>query len=228
MSKITLEPNDSGAGTFSIVSPDSNINRTLNLPDASGTVLTDVSDLDADKLTGSVDSSLLTRQDFISFGSTVPIVLGESTPIVVTYDRVLLANPDMSFAFGTTVNDIPPHHWKHTQAGYYRLSFGARTTDDRWRMMSVCKNNDLTLPVGSSVRMGSTSGSFGYVADLLYKVDNTEDAYGLFFWARSGSSGQASFPNAPPAGFVAPPQDGGLAPSEGYYASFSVNFVSNL
>ena len=40
MSKITLEPNSSGAGTFSIVSPDSNTNRTLNLPDASGTVAT--------------------------------------------------------------------------------------------------------------------------------------------------------------------------------------------
>ena len=38
MSKITLEPNSSGAGTFSIVSPDSNINRTLTLPDASGTL----------------------------------------------------------------------------------------------------------------------------------------------------------------------------------------------
>ena len=39
MSKISLEPNDSGAGTFSIVSPDSNTNRTLNLPDASGILL---------------------------------------------------------------------------------------------------------------------------------------------------------------------------------------------
>ena len=39
MSKISLEPNDSGAGTFSIVSPDSNINRTLTLPDEDGTVL---------------------------------------------------------------------------------------------------------------------------------------------------------------------------------------------
>jgi len=39
MSKITLEPNSSGAGTFSIVSPDSNINRTLTLPDEDGTVL---------------------------------------------------------------------------------------------------------------------------------------------------------------------------------------------
>ena len=39
MSKITLEPNSSGAGTFSIVSPDSNINRTLALPDDSGELL---------------------------------------------------------------------------------------------------------------------------------------------------------------------------------------------
>ena len=41
MSKITLEPNESGAGTFSIVSPDSNINRTLTLPDEDGTLVSD-------------------------------------------------------------------------------------------------------------------------------------------------------------------------------------------
>ena len=40
MSKISLEPNASGAGTFSIVSPDSNTNRTLTLPDEEGTVAT--------------------------------------------------------------------------------------------------------------------------------------------------------------------------------------------
>ena len=39
MSKISLQPNASGAGTFSIVSPDSNINRTLNLPDEDGSLL---------------------------------------------------------------------------------------------------------------------------------------------------------------------------------------------
>ena len=45
MSKITLEPNSSGAGTFSIVSPDSNTNRTLNLPDNAGKfLLTDLND----------------------------------------------------------------------------------------------------------------------------------------------------------------------------------------
>jgi phage-related tail fiber protein len=39
MSKIALSPNASGTGTFSIASPNSNSNRTLTLPDASGEVV---------------------------------------------------------------------------------------------------------------------------------------------------------------------------------------------
>jgi hypothetical protein len=40
MSKITLSGNASGTGTFTLASPDSNSDRTLTLPDNSGTVLT--------------------------------------------------------------------------------------------------------------------------------------------------------------------------------------------
>ena len=40
MSKVALEGNVSGTGTFTIASPNSNTNRTLNLPDASGTFAT--------------------------------------------------------------------------------------------------------------------------------------------------------------------------------------------
>ena len=40
MSKITLAPDVSGTGTFTIASPNSNNNRTLTLPDASGTIAT--------------------------------------------------------------------------------------------------------------------------------------------------------------------------------------------
>ena len=54
MSKISLEPNASGAGTFTLAAPNSNTNRTLNLPDESGVVITDTSDLAADKLTGNI------------------------------------------------------------------------------------------------------------------------------------------------------------------------------
>ena len=54
MSKITLEPNESGAGTFSIVSPDSNTNRTLTLPDEAGTILSNASTIDSNNLQSDV------------------------------------------------------------------------------------------------------------------------------------------------------------------------------
>jgi uncharacterized protein (AIM24 family) len=38
LSKITLSGNASGTGTFTIASPDSNSDRTLDLPDAAGTI----------------------------------------------------------------------------------------------------------------------------------------------------------------------------------------------
>jgi len=40
MSKVSIEGNSSGTGTFTIASPNSNTNRTLNLPDQTGTLLT--------------------------------------------------------------------------------------------------------------------------------------------------------------------------------------------
>ena len=46
MSKITLTPNASGAGTFTIASPNGGTNRTLTLPDSDGTLLTSVAQSD--------------------------------------------------------------------------------------------------------------------------------------------------------------------------------------
>jgi len=63
MSKIALESNAAGTGTFSIASPATNTNRTLTLPDETGTVLTSVSDIPAANLTGAlpaIDGSALT------------------------------------------------------------------------------------------------------------------------------------------------------------------------
>ena len=43
MSKISLTPNASGTGTFTIASPNSSTDRTLTLPDNTGTILTSAS-----------------------------------------------------------------------------------------------------------------------------------------------------------------------------------------
>jgi hypothetical protein len=67
MSKIALTPNASGTGTFSIASPGTNTDRTLTLPDATGTVvladatqtLTNKS-IAASQLTGDVAAARIT------------------------------------------------------------------------------------------------------------------------------------------------------------------------
>lgn len=43
MSKISVAPNASGTGNFTIASPNSNVDRTLTLPDNTGTILTSAS-----------------------------------------------------------------------------------------------------------------------------------------------------------------------------------------
>ena len=72
MSKISLEPNASGAGTFTLAAPNSNTNRTLTLPDESGKVLTDVSDIAAENLTGRVPAANVNLGGVIQVVSTFP------------------------------------------------------------------------------------------------------------------------------------------------------------
>ena len=66
MSKISLEPNSSGSGTFTLAAPNSNTNRTLTLPDASGNIIA------ADASTGRFDSSNMPA------GSVIQVVHSEN------------------------------------------------------------------------------------------------------------------------------------------------------
>jgi len=52
MSKVKIEGNASGTGTFTIAAPNSNTDRTFNLPDEAGTVLTSASSIPASSITG--------------------------------------------------------------------------------------------------------------------------------------------------------------------------------
>ena len=47
MTKIAISPNVSGTGSFTIAAPNSNTDRTLTLPDEAGTVLSSVSNIEA-------------------------------------------------------------------------------------------------------------------------------------------------------------------------------------
>jgi hypothetical protein len=74
MSKIALSGNASGTGTFTIASPNSNSDRTLNLPDNSGTVITTAT-------TTGIDASAL------STGTVAAARLGSGTPDATNFLR---------------------------------------------------------------------------------------------------------------------------------------------
>jgi hypothetical protein len=62
MSKISFQPNAVGSGTFTIASPNSGTNRTLTLPDETGTVLTSASSIPTSVLTGNIGKVLQMQQ----------------------------------------------------------------------------------------------------------------------------------------------------------------------
>jgi hypothetical protein len=167
------------------------------------------------------------QQDFASFGSTVAVSLGTTTPTKITYDRALYASSTLSWAYGSAVGGIPAHNWRHSQTGFYRLTYWARTANDVWRVTSVCRNDSAANAVGTSARTGSATG-WGYAAELIYRVDNVSDTFALFSWAASASTVQSAFSGTPPAGFIAPPQAGGDTPANVYFITFNINRVSAL
>ena len=71
MTKIAIQPNVSGTGTFTLSAPNSNTDRTLTLPDVAGEVLTDQSDLGAANLTGDVAAARITTA--LNAGGSAPI-----------------------------------------------------------------------------------------------------------------------------------------------------------
>jgi hypothetical protein len=82
MSQVTLQGNASGTGIFTIAAPNSNTNRTLNLPDAAGAVI--VGTQPAGDIVGTTATQTLTNKSIsgaqINSGTVAVARLGSGTP----------------------------------------------------------------------------------------------------------------------------------------------------
>jgi hypothetical protein len=76
MSKVALSGNASGTGTFTIASPNSNTDRTLNLPDSSGTVATAESTLTQFNASGS--APVYACRAWVNFNGTGTVAIRAS------------------------------------------------------------------------------------------------------------------------------------------------------
>ena len=76
MSKIALSSNASGTGTFTFASPNSNTDRTLTLPDSSGTVATAESTLSQFNASGS--APVYACRAWVNFNGTGTVAIRAS------------------------------------------------------------------------------------------------------------------------------------------------------
>jgi hypothetical protein len=126
MSKISLAPDASGTGIFTIASPNSNTNRTLTLPDDTGTIVTN-SGNQAGSFTTLTTSSTVTHN-----GGTANGVAFLNGSNVLTFNGTVLQNDQSSAADGTLLNlqnTTTGSFISFAQPGVANLVFGCPNAD---------------------------------------------------------------------------------------------------
>jgi hypothetical protein len=172
MSKVALSGNASGTGTFTIASPNSNTDRTLTLPDNTGTILTTAT-------------------------AGVP-VNGPAFAATYTTTQVVSVNTNVKGAFSSEVFDTngnydPTTNYRFTPtvAGYYQISgtVSAQTTVATSGVLALVYKNGAQSPFGYGA--GSLGGTYNYpyssISCLLYMNGSTD--YVELYISTYGASG---------------------------------------
>ena len=172
MSKIALSPNISGTGTLTIAAPNTNSDRTLTLPDNSGTLLSNASTFAG---TGPAFSAYASASQSIS-------------NITFTKIQINTENFDTNSNFDPTTN----YRFTPTVAGYYQINGcvnGASSGVIRVVRAYIYKNGS-ALKLGNFSDNGSgatAAGSMsGSVHDLIY-MNGTTDYLELYTWIQTNS-----------------------------------------
>ena len=101
MSSIKLAPNASGTGEFTIAAPNSNTNRTFNLPDSSGTIATAESTLSQFNASGS--APVYACRAWVNFNGTGTVAIRASGNVSSITDN---GTGDYTVNFTTAMPDV--------------------------------------------------------------------------------------------------------------------------
>jgi hypothetical protein len=157
MSKVALSGNASGTGTFTIASPNGNTDRTLTLPDNTGTILTTATA--GVPVNGPAFAATPTTGQSVSASTWTKVVYGTE-------------------AFDTNSNyDTSLSRFTPTVAGYYQISGTIYISAGvLGAIAAVYKNGSISL-IGTDIRSVSTGYTTVYgsqVTDLVYMNGSTD------------------------------------------------------
>ena len=105
MTKIAIQPSGSGTGTFTIAAPNSNTNRTFTLPDATGEVLTDQSNIEAQVKTATNTTGsapIYAARAWVNFNGTGTVAIRASGNVSSITDN---GTGDYTVNFATAMPD---------------------------------------------------------------------------------------------------------------------------
>ena len=146
MSSIKIESNSSGAGLFTIVSPNSNTNRTLTLPDATGTIITTAGGAAISGTTGDF-SSTIKGGSTISVGGATPAASGAG----ITFPATASASSDAN-----TLDDYEEGTWTPSIGGNATYTAQTGTYTKIGRLVTI--QGDITINVIGTGSIYTISG----------------------------------------------------------------------
>ena len=145
MSKVSIQGDNQGSGTFTIAAPNSNNNRTFSLPDEAGTALTDASDLEPQvktSLNATGDAPLFACRAWINFNGTGTVSIRDSGNVSSITDggvgdytvNFATAMPDANYcvagSLGGTSSNIPSFKSPGSGGSFSTTSFRLESLDN--------------------------------------------------------------------------------------------------
>lgn len=140
MSKVALSGNASGTGTFTIASPNGNTDRTINLPDSNGTILT------------TATAGVPVNGPAFSAWANSNVIITTST-----WTKVQLNSKDFDTA--SSFDNSTNYRFQPTIAGYYQISGGVRLNGSA----AITQAGSAIYKNGSAVRTSLQSTAAAYI-----------------------------------------------------------------
>ena len=167
MSSIKLESNASGTGIFTIASPNSNTNRTLTLPDSTGTVVVTSGAQTIEFAAGSASTPSITTTGDTNTGIFFPA----ADTIAFTEGGTESMRIDSSGTVGIGTTTLSGYGTNG--AKIYQKATGTNIN----QIISQCSANDSAVTLGHNgtvALINSTFGTTGSVAPLAFYVGDAE------------------------------------------------------
>jgi hypothetical protein len=144
MSLVKIQGNASGTGEFTIAAPNSNTNRTLTLPDATGTIITTAGGAAISGTTGAFTTT-------VGVGGATPAASGAGITFPATQSSSSDANTLDDYEEGTWTPTYTTDGTNFTSVTYTQTSGAYTKIGDRVFVVGLLRTNAITV--------GSASGN---------------------------------------------------------------------